>query len=176
MRTRLLSIALIISAAFLSGCPMTKYSGDGTLVDNGSGAATDRYVLDLGSIDLTQQNRKTFRLAELPKANFVVGIEVKAAASDSALLDGQSITPTVSISLSESSGVVLFSKKAPLNSWTWSLPADADSAFVYGRETPSTYFDAATDVEYTLTLDVVEPDRSGSKYIAVVTAKTAGRK
>lgn len=168
-------VALIAIAGFLSGCPMTKYSGDGALVDNGSDAATDRYVLDLGPIDLTQRTRRTFRLVGLPESNFVVGIQILAAA-DPALIGGRLVNPTVSLSLSESAGAMLFSKTAPLNDWAWSVPASAGTAFVYGRDAPSTYFDAAAGAEYTLVLDVVEPDQSGSKYIAVLTAKTGGWK
>lgn len=175
MQTKLLLVTLISSAAFLSGCPLAKYSGDGVLVDNGSGAATDRHVLDLGQIDLTRRHRKTFRLAGLPKSNFVVGLEIRAAA-DAAVSGAGSINPIVSLTLSDASGTVLFSKRAPLGSWTWSLLSPEDIAFVYGREGPSTYFDAATDVEYTLVLDVIEPDRSGSKYTSALRAKSAGWK
>jgi hypothetical protein len=174
---RLLSYVALIAgtALLLGGCPVTKYSGDGALIDNGSGAATDRYVLDLGPIDLTQRARKTFRLVGLPQSNFVVGIQIKAAA-DPALISGRLLNPTISLSLSDSSGTVLFSKRSSLDGWTWSVPASAGTAFVYGREDPSTYFDAAAGAEYTLILDVVEPDQSGSKYVAVLTAKAGGWK
>lgn len=175
-QARLLSCAaLVVGAGFLSGCPMPKYSGDGTLVDNGPSSATDRYILDLGPIDLTRRGQKTFRLAGLPESNFVVGIQISAA-TDPTVISNRSLSPTVSLSLSEASGKVVFSKRASLHSWTWSVPANGDAAFVYSREHPSTYFDAAPNAKYTLTFDVVEPDQVGSKYVARLAAKTGGWK
>lgn len=170
----LIRALLMMCASLLSGCPTTKYSGDGTLLDNGVTAASDRYVLDLGVIDLTRQDKKTFRIAGLPKANFVVGIEINAAADESALKD-RSPNANVSISLS-AEGEAGFSKVAPLRSWTWSVPADGQTAFVYGRAEAATYFDAHSAAEYTLTVDVVGPDQSGSKYVATLLAKSAGWK
>lgn len=174
-QTRRHFVVIVAIVALLSGCPMTKYSGDGVFLDNGPGAATDRYVLDLGPIDLTQRARRTVRLAGLPKGNFVVGIQIKAAA-DPALIGKRLPNPTVSLSLSESSDGLIFSKEAPLGTWTWSVPAADDAAFVYGRERPSTYFDAASGAEYMLSIDVVEPDQSGSRYVAVLVAKSGGWK
>jgi hypothetical protein len=169
----LIRALLSIFAALLSGCPVTKYSGDGTLLDNGVTAATDRYVLDLGVIDLTRRENKTFRIAGLPRSNFVVGIEINAAADELALKDRPNAN--VSISLS-AAGAVGFSKTAPLGSWTWSVPAGGHTAFVYGRDEPATYFDAHSTAEYTLTVNVIDPDQSGSKYIATLLAKSGGWK
>jgi hypothetical protein len=175
-QTKTLSLTVLIASfALLSGCPVTNYSGDGTFVDNGASAANDRYILDLGPVDLTQRTQRTFRLAGLPKSNFVVGIQIKTA-DDPALISGRSLTPTVSLSLSESASGLIFSKKSSLREWTWSVPAAGDTAFVYGREDQSTHFDAVQSATYTLTLDVIEPDQSGLRYVAVLTAKTGGWK
>jgi hypothetical protein len=170
----LIRVVLTICAALLSGCPVTKYSGDGVLLDSGAAVASDRYVLDLGVVDLTRRDKKTFRIAGLPKSSFVVGLEINAAADQSALKD-RSPNATVSISLL-ADGKVGFSRTAPLRSWTWSVPAGAQRAFVYGREEPATYFDARSTAEYTLTVEVVEPDQSGSQYAAKLLAKSGGWK
>ena len=73
-------------------------------------------------------------------------------------------------------GKLLFVKKGPLDTWTWSKLADRDLAFVYGREGPTTYFTAAPKADYAITLDVLEPDRGPSKYSARLLAKSGGWK
>jgi hypothetical protein len=67
LATLLLASTLAVSVMSLSGCyRVSQYSGDGQLTDNGRFAATDRYVLDLGPIDLTRPGMRTFRLSGLP--------------------------------------------------------------------------------------------------------------
>src|SRR5260221_5810767 len=73
-------IVTAVPIALLSGCyQVSHYSGDGQLIDNGPFAATDRYVLNLSPVDLTQRGKKTFRMANLPEANFVTGFEISVA-------------------------------------------------------------------------------------------------
>lgn len=172
-----LSSVIAIFGTSLSGCyRVSQYSGDGQLADNGAGAATDRYVLNLGPIDLTQRGTKTFRIANLPETNFVVGIEVNGTPEERAVLEKQPASPVVAIELSGSDGKILFAKKAPLSSWTWSVPAGNHRSFVYGREEPGTYFTPAPKTEYKLTLNVLEPDPSQPKYKATLLAKSGGWK
>lgn len=61
---------------------MSEYSGDGHLTDNGVRAATNRYVLNLGEVDLSQRGTKTYRIANLPEANFVARIEISVVPKD----------------------------------------------------------------------------------------------
>lgn len=166
-----------IPVAFLFGCyQVSHYSGDGQLIDNGSAAATDRYVLNLGPIDLTQPGTKTFRLANLPEVNFVTGVEISIASGDRATNATPRPNPVISLELSGSDGKVFFTRKSALDAWTWSVPASGLPAFVYGREEPRTHFNAASKTTYTLTLNVLEPDRSQAKYTARLMMKSGGWK
>jgi hypothetical protein len=173
----ILGSMVAVPVALLSGCyRVSQYSGDGHLIDKGVLAATDRYVLNLGLIDLTQRGTKTFRIANLPEMNFVVGVKISVAPEDRAIIEKQLVNPTVSLELSGPGGKVLFTKKSPLAAWTWSIPVDGQQTFVYGRGDAGTYFNAFPKTEYTLTLNVLEPDRSQSKYTALLVAKSGGWK
>src|SRR5258706_6099567 len=127
----------------LCGCyRVSNYSGDGQLIDNGPAAATDRFVLNLGPIDLARSGTRTFRLENLPEANFVTGVDISVASGDRATNATRRANPVISLELSGSDGKVLFAKKSALDAWTWSVPAGGLPAFVYGREEPRTYFNA----------------------------------
>lgn len=173
----ILGPTLFVLAALQFGCNrVAHYSGDGQLIDNGSSAATDRYVLNLGPIDLAQPGAKTFRLANLPEANFVTGIEVRVVPEERSVIEKQLVNPIVSLELSGPSGTVLFTKESPLKAWAWSVPADGLRAFVYGSGEPGTYFNALPKSEYTLTFHLLSPDRSQAKYTALLIAKSGGWK
>lgn len=170
--------ALFATAAVLAGCDsaVAQYSGDGKLTDSGPGAATDRYVLDLGPVSLKSENSAKFRLVNLPKVDFVIGIELKAAGMLSSSLEKSSINPSVSVKLVGAGGKTVVAKEGKLTEWTWSVQAPGNYAFVYGRETPGTHFTPDSRAEYELTLSVREPDRSGTDYSARLVAKSGGWK
>ncbi len=161
----------------LTGCyKVSEYSGDGHLIDNGVTAATDRYVLDLGAIDLSQRGTKTYRIANLPETSFVVGIEIGVAPEERAIIEKQAVSAAILLELSSVGGQVLFTKKSTLDAWTWSVLVGDLRAFVYGRGEPGTYFQPLPQTEYTLTLTVLEPDTSQSNYTASLLAKSGGWK
>lgn len=170
-----LSIGVI--ACLFSGCyQVSQYSGDGSLVDNGPLSATDRYVLNLGAVDLTQRGTKTYRMANLPEVNFVVGIEISTTPEGRSTIEKQLASSILSLELADAEGNTLFSKKSALDAWVWSSPRDANRAFVYGREGVKTFFTPSPDSQYILTLNVIEPDRTQSKYVALLIAKSGGWK
>jgi hypothetical protein len=169
-------LGLVIAAPVLAGCyRASSYTGDGQLTDNGAGAATDRYVLNLGTVDLMQQGSKSFRLANLPKANFVVGLEI-ATLGNADVIEKKVANPVIAIELVGPDGDVIFARKAPLDTWAWAVKAGEHRAFVYGRDESETYFDATTKVEYALIFNVLEPDRNQLKYTASLIVKSGGWK
>jgi len=166
--------ALLAVTSVTAGCEsVAQYSGDGKLIDNGPHAATDRYVVDLGSISLRTPGTATFRFKNLPKENFVVGFELRAP--DGYKLDPSAISPMVSITLFED-GKAIIAKDTRLSEWTWSVRSPGDSAFVYGRQKPDTYFDAWPGRSYELVFRVTELDRGSGKYTASLVAKSGGWK
>jgi hypothetical protein len=173
----MVSVMILVPVPLLSACyRVSEYSGDGHLVDNGFFAATDRYVLNLGPIDLTHRRATTFQIANLPETNFVVGLQISVGPEHRATIEKQLVNPIVSLELSGPGGKILFTKKSRLQEWTWSMPSDADRAFVYWRGEPGTYFSAASKTKYTLTLSVSEPDPSPAKYNVLLLAKSGGWK
>jgi len=89
-------LVMVMPIMLLIGCyNVSEYSGDGHLVDNGVRAATDRYVLNLGSIDLNQRGTKTYRIANLPEINFLVGIEISVAPEDRATIEKRAVSPDI---------------------------------------------------------------------------------
>jgi len=166
---RLLALSLITV-----GCEsVAQYSGDGKLIDNGPRAATDRYVVDLGSISLKALGISTFKFKNLPKENFVIGFELQAPPGSK--LDQTSIAPVVSIRLRQD-GKTIVGKEGRLSEWTWSVKSPGDRAFVYGREKPDTYFDALPGKDYELTFQVKQPDPGSANYTASLVAKSGGWK
>jgi len=166
-------VVLTISLfATLAGCDtVAQYSGDGRLTDNGPSAATDRYVLDLGPVSLKTPASATFKLKNLPKTDFVLGIELRSPSK----IEQGSINPVVAISLIED-GKTIVSKEAKLNDWTWSIHSPGSYAFVYGREKSATHFTPTPGKSYELTLRVKEPDRGSANYTAALVAKSGGWK
>ena len=172
-----LILTIILPIILLVGCyNVPKYSGDGHLVDNGGSVATDRYVLNLGLIDLRQRGSSTHRIKNLPEAHFVVGIELRVLQKDISTLEKKTVNPTILLELSGLKGEVIFSKKSKLNSWTWSALVDESQAFIYGRRGQTTYFQSLPQSDYTLTLTVLQPDFSQLKYTALLILKSAGWK
>ncbi len=168
---------LIISIILISGCyNVSEYSGDGNLIDNGVRAATNRYVLNLGSIDLSQRGSKTFRIINLPETTFVAGIKISVMQEDKITLENRLIKPTISLELTDEDGKVVFLKKSVIDLWTWSMVVNESRAFIYGREKPGTYFQVLPDSVYYLTLTVIEPDPSNINFTATLQAMSGGWK
>jgi hypothetical protein len=174
MHARYWMSALLAVSLITTGCEsVAQYSGDGRLIDNGPRAATDRYVIDLGSISLKTPGTKTFKFKNLPKENFVIGFELQAPPGSK--LDQTAIAPVVSMALRQD-GKPVVSKEGTLTEWTWSVRTPGDRAFVYGREKPDTYFDAVPGKDYELIFHVKEPDRGSANYTASLVAKSGGWK
>jgi hypothetical protein len=155
---------------------VANYSGDGKLTDNGIFAATDRYVLDLGPVALKNRAEKKYRLENLPKESFVVGIEIRPTVKDLASLERKPINAVVSLSLAGSDGKQVFTVDSKLSAWTWNLPSTADYAFIYVRNDPGTYFTPASNSSYDMTLKILQPDSGSLQYEARILAKSGGWK
>ncbi len=168
---------LCVTVMMLIGCySVSDYSGDGQLIDNGRDAATDRYVLKLGMIDLGKQGTKTYRIMNLPKTNFVVGFEIGFPSQEYSFLDPKMINPTILLKLSDPDGKVIFSKRSSLDSWAWSIPSNESKVFIYGRGEPGTYFNPTPQIEYALTLTVVQSLLNKIEYSAQLLVKSGGWK
>jgi len=168
------AVVAVVVLALLAGCDsVAQYKGDGKLVDNGMTAAKDRYVLNLGDASLRSTTTKTFKIRDLPKENYVIGIDLRAP--EGSKIDPKSIAPVVSITLTED-GKPLLEKHGRLSEWTWSVLSPGERAFVYDDGKPGTYFDSHPGKNYELTFVVKEPDRGNLNYTASLVAKSGGWK
>ena len=91
------------------------YRGYGEFTDNGASAATQRYVVDFGKIDLGKPNQKAFRMAGLPHVEFTMGlrpVNVSASCNDVALSK-----VNIELQVQSGDGAVVIAEDAPLGSW-----------------------------------------------------------
>ncbi len=166
-----------VTIVMIAGCyKPSDYSGDGQLVDNGPSAAKDRYVLTLGPVDLSHQATKTYRIKNLPKEYFVAGIEITFAPEDIYAIEKREVSPAIMLEALGPNREVIFTKKGRLDEWTWSFSSGDSYTFIYGRDEQRTYFQPQSNVEYKLTISVLEPDPSQLNYTAVLLAKSGGWK
>jgi len=148
------------------------YTGDGRLLDNGPTAANDRYVVEVGTIDLSQRTSKTFALKGLPSVNFVVGIQVSSATGKSN--DGPIADADVLMEIRDESGSQVVGVAGPLRTWTWSGSLRGGPSFVYERGPPGSYFSPAAKSSYELRVTVRTPSSVATP--ALVVLKSGGWK
>jgi hypothetical protein len=168
---------VVIAGAWLAGActPERRYDGDGQFVDRGPAAATERYVLDFGPIDLSRETEERFRMRNLPPVEFAVGIQLERPDRQRIDLQDSAISAALSMDLKdERDGPVLHVSK-PLRAWTWSNRPIATDYFLYVRDTQGSYFTPEKDREYVLTVRVTEAD-SGAPLRANVVMKSGGWK
>lgn len=168
---------LAISMIPLSGCyDINDYSGDGRLIDNGKSAATDRYVLEFGVISIDKDGVTTYRISNLPKSNFVVGLNITYTGENPSKFESGFVSPLISLQLEDSEGNIVFSKESRLDTWTWSIPSNKNEAFVYGQGNPGTYFESSSKSRYILRFWVVDPVLGASDHSVELLAKSGGWK
>ena len=161
----------------------SSYKGDGVLVDSGRLNYSRRYVLDLGSIDLTRQGEYAYRLEGLPHAEFVIGIRLDNLESNPIDAPRAKTSAKARIELINKSGATVVLEDAPLLDWVWSGGLGDTTAFLYRRgdskDTPlprgdvrverinvgpsdgwGSYFSSGGSSSYTLLLRVTAPDAS----------------
>jgi hypothetical protein len=117
-----------LAALFAAACDRSSaYHGDGTFSDQGPGAAHERYVVDLGPVDLSNPGRRSFRLLGLPPVEFTIGlrpVNVSSGCDATALK-----TVTLRIHVQSEDGAVIVDEQGPLGTWT------SSSDLVYRRGT-----------------------------------------
>ena len=163
------------------------YRGDGRFTNNGFMAAAERYIIDFGEIDLSSQKTYTYKIRHLPYEDFTVGIYITALQEqDKPIYDTKKINPLVHLAVVSDKGELVIDQKKNLNQWIWSGRADKiDQSFIYVRGDKTldvsahgrgTHFRPRLLASYTLTLDVIEPEKNGKDYKASVRAKGGGWK
>jgi hypothetical protein len=157
------------------------YDGDGQLTDAGWLVVEGhRFRLDLGPVDLATPGSHSFRLSNLPSAEFCAGVEIShfepIQENDTHLKH----TSYVRLELKRSDGALAVLEEGPLSAWVWSHALQSSNAFLYrrgeSRDVPigngatraeplglkaaggwGTYFTPERSERYVLTFQVIDP-------------------
>lgn len=175
--------ATTLAIGLTLGCSNMAFSaGDGQVRDRGPFAATDRFVVELGTIDLREAGPYHYELRNLPQAELTLGFSIsfKEAQETIALIHRRPIVALVEVELLRSDGERIIYERGSLGALTWSASGTTTrSAFIYGEShggTHGTTFAAQPDQQYTLSIRVLEPDTSAAEYQAMIEAKGGGWK
>ncbi len=161
----------------LSGC--NDYSGDGIYKDHGLLTAKDRYVIDLGDIDLSSAKKYKFTLSGLPAVEMVVGLQIEPILNDKKgdSIDRREYNSLVRLELRNTLGELSIKEMSQLKEWIWSHSNNGDMKyFIYrkgeykneeGERDPranllankgwGTYFLPRKNGKYNLIFEVIEP-------------------
>ena len=180
MLTKLMLIlATVASSVVTLGCAGWAYQGDGKLRDSGPLAAHNRYVLDLGPVDLGRTGKYTYTMTNLPADSFAIGLEVVEAEPNRSTGNRPPHSGRVRLLLETSNNEIVVNEDTDLKSWIWSFGRGDLESFLYraGKEhwitnkdgTMSTvhdevrtdegwgsFFSPRSDITYRLTLEVLE--------------------
>ena len=152
----------------LVSCTTIDYQGDGKFVDRGPLEGTDRYVVDLGAVDLGKAGQYNYSVGNLPPILFGAGLEI---AENKPNFAGKrpSHGGRIRLMLETEEGRRVFNEDAPLDDWVWSFVNHEPRSFLYRAGTgprPSpdqgsgSSFVPRSGAKYRLTLEVVEPQPS----------------
>lgn len=191
----------LVAVLGLAGCfGALFYDGDGRFVDHGPTAAIDRYVLDLGPVNLAAKGAYRYSMAGLPAVAMAVGLELADAYGDKNLSESRPVDALIEVVLLNSRGELVIRERGHLDTWGWEYSlAQQHRAFVglsgklqerslghgvigYERlEVKAdggwgTIFKPRRGERYSLTLSVLEPSTSARAYTAKVLVQGGGWK
>ena len=156
---------LIAFNVSITGCnSSSKYVGDGSFLDNGSGSAL-RYELDLGSVDLSRSGERFFRFANLPDETFTFGLRIHGNNRDLEALKRSGTIVALRISTDNELEPVTYQND--IANWVWSIYSGHEEAFLYARMPGGTDFKLEPNRAYSASLTV----RSKASAQSVVNAR-----
>lgn len=170
---------VLVVVTTLAACATSEFQGDGKLVDHGPFAAKDRYVLDLGPVDMGRPGKYTYTMARLPETDFVVGLEIVETEPNQFTPNPPAHSGRIRVLLETSAREVVIREDSSLKSWKRSFTKGRFESFLYrvgeehwitnkdGTTSPvadgvrtdegwGTFFRPRPDMSYQLTLEVVE--------------------
>lgn len=200
-RRRWVHAVMFTMVLVLGGCFRgLLYEGDGRFVDHGPTAAVERYLLDLGSVDLATKSEQRYSMAGLPPVEMVVGLEVTAAFIDERFPESRPVDALIQIVLVNSRNELVIRERERLARWAWAGPAAQEfRAFVYRRGDVreqslgsgvigferlgvrtdggwGSYFQPRRGERYLLTFSILEPASVGHRYSVRLLVKGGGWK
>jgi hypothetical protein len=109
-----MTLRAALLALLLGAFPVLAHKGDGSFTDHGAGGASNRFELDLGSVDLERAQSREFRFAELPAGEFTFGLRLTAAGGGR---PGALPSATVRMALVNERDEVIFDVTDELANW-----------------------------------------------------------
>lgn len=165
-------VTLSVTAGICVSCASTDFRGDGKFIDHGPFAAMDRYVVDLGPIDLTKPGKYAFSISNLPHETFIIGLEVADQEPNNSAGSRLLHTGRIHLVVENSDRKLVVDESRALDSWTRSSSRLDTKSFLYasGREQDppkagfgikadqgwGTYFLPKAREQYQLRVDVLE--------------------
>lgn len=159
MGSRFLAMTTAMIALLAACAQPTAYKGPGRLIDNGWMNPDHRYVVELGTLDLTTPGSTVFHFSGLPKAHYVAGLQIPLAADRGSAPDSVVVADVALQLMRIGQGQVLI-VTGPLRRLTWAGTPQVNSSFVYRYEKYESYFDAEPQEAYELRVVVNTADPS----------------
>jgi len=125
-------LASVGAVTLCSACVVSDFQGDGRLIDHGPFAAKDRYVLDLGPVDLGRTGKYTYTMTHFPAIDFVVGFEIIEAEPNRGG-NRPSHEGRIRLLMETSTHEIVISEDSALSSWTWSFALGNLESFLYWK-------------------------------------------
>ena len=126
-------MVLVLSLYLLACNRGLLYRGDGHLADAGFAAAIDRYVVDLGPIDLGTNGVRHFVLAGLPNTTMTIGFQASPSLEREKLRQTKPLFAGVHLIVTRADGTVVIDENGRLPTWVWSSKATSLDSFIYRR-------------------------------------------
>lgn len=123
-------VGVLALLALLGAASCSRYKGDGNLIRRGPTAAIDRYVLDLGPVDLTKEGERSYSMAGLPNVRMTVGVEITAVRYER-LSETRPLTALVEVLVVNRKKEVVIHQRGELSQWSWESQLGESTAFIY---------------------------------------------
>jgi hypothetical protein len=152
------------------------YTGDGKFTDKGRGVSRDRFLLDLGPVELNQKSKSSYTIKGLPETSFTIALQVDLPVSNNFPLESptrysslQFTNETVlSLDLEDMDGKKLFSYNGPLSKLDRNvIQTERGYKPIYYLErqaaAPGTGFTPKNNITYRLNLNVTKAYQSAPR-------------
>jgi hypothetical protein len=164
------------------------YTGDGKFTDKGRDASRDRFLLDLGQVELNQKSKSSYTIKGLPETSFTIALQVDLPVSNNFPLESPTLYPplqftnetVLSLEMEDVDGKKLFNYNGPLSKLNRNVRrTEKGYKPIYYLErqaaAPGTSFTPKNKMTYRLNISVIQAYQSAPK-ISVIAVGHSGWK
>lgn len=153
------------------------YTGDGKFIDKGRDASRDRFLLDLGQVELNQKSKSSYTIKGLPETSFTIALQVDLPVSNNFPLESPTLYPSLQftnetvlfLELEDVDGKKLFSYNGPLSKLDRNVLQTTEGGYkpIYYLERQAaaagTNFTPKNKMTYRLNLSVTKANQSAPR-------------